>query len=450
MADRWGCKPWGSLWGLPVINLQAEPLPNPPAQALISWDTRDGEDYVYAVYIDKRFYASTRNRQMIVTPGHEGRFYFEVYAIPETIELLADSLAGCFDPTIRGDRIRLEWTRLAGGASWGSMMWGGSGWSSGGTAGGGDVGQFDVYWDEGLGTSPLVLLERINAGAAFDPEAGTYSYTTTALPDGTYVFRVDPLDFVGNVLTPSALTVSHVHDPPPKAPKNLLVTTFAFATEEFTATWTPSTSSDVVSYRVYDNGGTGGDVDYEVVRATIAAPASGGTWARPGAAAGFWTVALRAVDAIGEETNVDVRFSFELGGAPLQVLGQQPSVPVNIIVSALPGAAMALLCEYTAENEGAVGTLVRWFNNGGVLAAPIDFSTVVASVSIPTHVFRASQSFTVQTVTAPLTDGAYYKWAAKAESAIGRRSEASLESALIQADGTPPPDNATLGAESVI
>lgn len=441
MTTKWGCKPWGTPWGDPVFDLQSVGLPNQPPRALLTWEVRDEGDYVFAVYVDGEFYGTTREQQMVVAPGHDGRFYFDVFALQPNSETVADSLDGCIDATRRGDRIKLTWTRPSG--LWGSTMWG-----TAGTWGGeSDTGSFNIYWDEGVGTSPLVLLETVTSGATFDSIAEVYEYTTDALDDGTYEFRVDPVDIAGNELSPSALTVTHVHDPPPKPPSDFVVTGFASGPSEFTATWTASPSSDVVSYRVYDNGGSG-EVDYNTIVATIAAPSTGATWVRAGAVDGRWTIALRAVDATGEEENVDVRDDFDLDAGV--VLGKQPAVPVNPIATPKAGGTFLLTAEYPAEAEESVGTTIYWYNNGGIAGDPIDFTTIVASASIDSHVLQDPVLFATSVTTGALTNGSPYKWAAKAADGVGRLSDASVETPLKRADDEPPADHLTLIAATVV
>ena len=447
MAMKWGCAPWGGMaWGAPVRNIRTTALPNPPPQALIEWDATSPETYVFVVFVDGVLYGTTRDTQMVVAPGHSGRFYFEVFALAAGYEEKATLLAACLDP-IRGDRIQLRWQRATGGGGWGLALWGLSQWAS---IEGAENVTFRIMWDEGVGTSPLVLLDIISAEDAFDTDEAAFFYTTEALVDGTYEFRVDPVDEAGNVLTPSAFTVVHVHDPAPLPPSNFVITGFAPGPEEFTATWDASPSGDVVEYRIFDNGGTGGEVDYITPVATVAAPATSHTWTRAGAAAGDWVVAIRAVDAVGEEENVHVLYAFDLEGAPLAVLTPPPAIPRNVIATPIAGAAFRLEADYLAEEEEAVGVKINFYNNGGIQNDPIDFGTVIAFAVLDAHEFQAPLTLSVEVDTAGLIDGGVYQWAAKSETGAGRESDASDITPEVLADGTPPDDHASLTAMSVV
>lgn len=309
-------------------------------------------------------------------------------------------------------------------------MWGESaGWSGGGTA------SFKIYWDAGVpGPFVPVLLAT----------TGERTYLTDRLADGTYRFRVNPVDAAGNEFT-SAKIVSVTINAPPQPATGFEVTSYTVGTMTFAASWTPSPSADVTEYRIYSDGGTG-EVDYETPVATIVAPASSGTWVEVGTA-GPWIHAIRAYDGVTEENNVDQRFEYELGGAPLDVLPPPPSIPIGLRAAAIPAGQVALSCAYLASIEEAVGTLVNFYGDGGT--GVVDFVTPVASAAIPAHALGARREFTVSAATAALTDGVLYRFAAKAETAAGRESEAS-EEVTARADATPPPELATLTGVAVL
>lgn len=420
---RWGRK-WGtgSLWGS-VNNLRSTSQRTPPPSALLEWDPYvTSKDVYYQVYVNGQLVDVTKQTSLLVQLAEEGRFYFDVFAVIEADERLDLSAFTSEVP----ERIKLTWKP---GATWGQFKWGLRKWGSTSAV------SYAIYWDEGKGTSPLVFLAR----------TGDTTYTTTRLADGTYIFRVDPEDAAGNKLT-SSITTSIALSRAPDPPAALVVTDFDVGTETFTATWTESTSADVTEYRIYSNGGSGA-VDYSSPVATVAAPASSASWAEVGAAAGDWIHAIRAYDGTFEEDNVHVRYEHELGGSPLAELGLQPATPANPLAVAIAGGKVSLLCSYPAAAEDAVGTVINWYGDAGT--GTIDYGTIIATGTIPSHDLQAPLIAQVAAETGVLTDGTTYLFACKAADAGGRESDAS-STVTATADSTAPQDVTELSAEAVI
>lgn len=420
MPAKWGCTPWGTPWGTVVSNVQVIALPFSPPAALITWDSLHpaGSSTLYQVYVNGEFYDHTSEFQMEVVLSRTGRFYVEVVAAgPGTIK--NTSPIACFTPVF-GDAIKLTW---AHGASWGVVPWGTTPW-------GDDAERYRVYWDEGTLPGTTTLLG----------ETSELEFTTEDLEDGTYTFRVVAVDAAGNEA--AGVTVIVVHDRPPTPVANLLLTSFTAPTT-FTATWTPSPSSDVLTYFIYSNGGSG-PIDYSTAVASVAAPAAGHTWT-DAAVAGDWQIAVRAFDGTFLEDNVSEFYSFELGGAPLVLRSPKPATPYDLLVTPIAGGALEIAVKYNPTSEDAVGSVINLYYDSG--SGTIDFSSIFATIAIPGHDLARPGVYDLSFTTAFLADGVAYLFAAKAAAASSLESAAS-ETASAVADATPPADVYTLAGGS--
>ncbi len=426
MAFRWGCTRWGtSTWGGQLaLGLKSIALPGVPPSALISWTPHPSTpaSIVWQVYVNGRLVTVTTATQYVVVLEEIGRFHFEVIGVRAGQE--GTDNRGCLE-TIPGDRAKLSWSD---GARWGRFKWGIQPWGKT------DAVLYRVYWDEGLG-GPFVLLD----------ETSVTSYTTEALDDGTYKFRVDPVDAAGNQLT-SASIATIVVLRFPDAPSDFLVTGYVVGTTTFSATWTESPTAGVTSYEVYSNGGGGAAVDYSTPVATFVAPASSGSWIETGTA-GLWVHAIRAVKGALTETNVDVRHEYELGGVPLDVLGLQPATPEGLSATAIAAGKVRIDLDYPAQAEASIATLINVYYDAGT--GTVDFSAPLFTIAVPTHKLGEGNVFALTAESAALVDGTTYKFAARAADAGGRESPTSNEATVI-ADASAPPDIGTLSVELVL
>ncbi len=420
MSAKWGCARWGAHWGSAVSNLQSIALPFSPPSALITWDTSATGLVVYQVYLNGEFYDHTSSTQMQVVLPKEGRFYFDVVAVAPRAARKATN-AACFFAGITGDAVKLTW---AHGALWGLVSWGTTTW-------GDDSERYRIYWDAGTGGGTTIRLD----------ETRELDYTTKCLEDGTYVFRVVAVDEAGNEAPGVETTV--IHSRPPTPISDLLLTSFIGPTT-FTATWTPSPSSSVVTYEIYSNGGSG-EIDYSAAVASVAAPAAGHTWT-DAAVAGDWQINVRAKSASFEDDNVSEFYSFELSGvAPIVLSSPKPATPYAMLATPGVGGIITLDATYNATSEDVAATAINFYYDSGT--GTIDFATIFASVSLRAHAAGEPIVFDVTFTTTPLVDGTTYLFAAKSIAANGLESAASGEAAGL-ADATAPSDVYSLTSAS--
>lgn len=418
----WGCSRWGEIWGAALVkDLTSFDLASDPPAALIEWLPTDGAPAAIAwqVYIDAKLVGVTYGTEtsLVIALEDAGEFQVNVMGVsPETAFVdNSDCIKTLLPP---GDRVKLVWQPSK---KWGQFEWGDHQWGLT------EAVNYNVYWDEGLGGVFTLL--------------GTTSlltWTTDQLQDGSYKFRVDPVDAAGNVLT-SSVVETVVIDRPPDAVTDLVMTVFVDPAS-FTLEWTPSASSDVTEYRVYDNGGSGA-IDYTTVIATIAAPAAGGTYVRaPAASVGSWLIAVRAYDGTYEEANVNVLYGFDIVdiAGTLTALPLQPTVPSNVTAVAVAGGSIKFTMDYYAGAEDAFGDDFLIYSDGGT--GTIDFSTSVGTISIPAHDFQQPVPLSATVTIGPLIDGTTYLFAVKSKNTTtGRESDASA-TVTARADATPPSD----------
>ncbi len=419
---RWGDSRWGASW---ATNLRSVEVPTLPPQALLLWEPRGPHvpaTVVWQVYVNGRLHDTTADTQLLVVLPQGGRFFWEVHGVLLGDE--RDDLRGELAP-VPGDRIKLTWDPRP---MWGAFRWGGSHrWGS-------DAGLYRIYWDEGVGTSPLVLLA----------ETGRTYHITDALAAGTYVFRIDPIDRSGNQLT-STTTISVVHVTYPAPPSEFHVTGYDAPSTTFSAAWVESPTAGVTAYAIYSNGGDG-PIDYVAPVATIAAPATSGSWVEA-ATAGSWTHAIRAMNTTYTEDNVTQVHAYEMAGAPLGVLGLQPATPINFSAAPIAGGQVILTLDYPAATEGSLGVAIRVYSDGGT--GTIDYVTPLHSEDIPAHDLGESRLIGVPLLTPALTHGTAYKFAARAVDAAGRES-ASTPERVVRADAEPPGEVTMIRAEPVL
>lgn len=334
-----------------------------------------------------------------------------------------EDLRGELEP-VPGDRIKLSWDSRP--------LWGKT------TPGtkykwGNEAVLFRVYWDAGTG-APMALLE----------ETSRQYIVTEPLASGTYVFRIDPVDAAGNQLT-SSIETTYVHVAFPQPPSEFFVTSYDAGTTTFEAEWVESPSEDVTAYHVYSNHGDG-PIDYLTPVATIAAPATSGSWVEV-ATAGQWRHTIRAASATYTEDNITEIHAYEIGGDPLEVLGLQPATPINFIAIPRVGGTFVFAMQYPAGLEVTMGIAVRIYHDAGT--GTIDYDTPLLVEDIPTHVRSASVVLGIGATSGALTHGTRYTFAARAVDADGRES-ASTDEVTARADARPPGEVMEIAAEDVL
>jgi len=407
---RWGAAAWGGPF---AVDLKSIALPGLPPSALILWTAiaSTPADMVWQVYVNGRLVAVTSDTRYLVVLEAVGVFYFEVIGVRAGVD---DADFRSALEVIPGDRAQLTWSPSA---KWGAFKWGYQGWGKT------DATLYHVYWDAGLG-GPLTFLA----------ETSHTTYTSGRLEDGTYVFRIDPLDAAGNRRVSSrtrSITVLRMPDPV----TDFMVTGYDAGTTTFSATWTAPATAGVTEYRIYSNGGSG-PIDYSTPVATIAAPATGGSWVETGSA-GDWAHAIRVVKGALEETNVHARHEYELGGSPLDVLGLQPAPVLNLQARAIEAGAIRLAADYPAMAEASIGTAVRIYYDAGT--GTISYAAPLLSIDIPAHSLGGGGVMSILGETGALTHGTTYLFVARAVDAAGRESEDSAEVSAIADAVAPPP-----------
>lgn len=404
---RWGRK-WSNYWGQDTVeDVRITDLEQVPPTAAVEWLAQAGTDLVYTIFLDGKFYDTTTSTEVIVQVQDQGRHWAEIFISgPANLE---EDLSD-FATAVPGTRVKLSWTASADS----------------------DLDHYNIYWDSGDG-SPLTLLGRTNLKEA--------TWISDILVDGTYEFRVDPVDRAGNERT-SASTVTVVISRYPDSPSGISLDTFDSGVATFS--FTESTTVGVVGYKVYANGGSGEFVDYDTVLKTVPAPATSFTL---NLSAGDWIVGIRAYNAGFEEDNVDVIAAFEIGGSPADLLEAQPNVPSALSAIPSTGGTMRLICNYDAFDELGAATQINYYADDGV-SGVVNYSTAVAAATVPDHTASENAIFELEGMTAALTDGLTYTFAAKASTATGRESD-STDTVTGTADATAPADISGLTGEAV-
>lgn len=409
---KWGLR-WGNAWGksLVVENVKMIDLQDIPPAALIKWDANTFyTNPHYHLIVDGKFYQTTTGLELVVQFKTVGRHFAEVFI--STGQNQNEDYGICFT-TIPGGRVLLTWTASASP----------------------DLNHYDIYWDLGLGGGPSTLLNSVAEPAI--------QFITDELDDGTYEFRVDPCDNAGNCLT-SGSTVSVDIDKFPNAPTNLSIDTYTEATDDADFSFTISTTPSVTNHRVYTNGGSGA-IDYTSIVATIASPTAVFTLNLP--LSGKYLVGIRAFNGTLEEDNVDVVVAFELGGGPVDLLDPQPNTPTSFVVIPAAAATFNFFTNYEPFEELGVATVINFYRNDG-LGGAVDFSTIIATGTVPVHSVNSFAVFRIEATSPGLVDTNTYIFACKSATAAARESEASLESSAV-ADATAPSDIAGLTGTAV-
>lgn len=428
---RWGTRRWGrAAWGGPLAtDLRAEALPGLPPSALVRWTPRAGApaSTVWQLYVNGRLYATTADTSWVVTLEDTGRFWFEVFGVNPRYD--TDDLSRELEAlsAIPGDRVRLSWDT---GPKWGRFKWGGSPW---GKLSKDEAVSFRIYWDAGAGGG-LTLLDEVS----------TLYWTSDVLEDGTYVFRVDPVDAAGNQRESSeTISVAILRMPDPPSGLTLVGAVPTGPSVTFGATWTASPTSGVTSYKVYSNHGSG-PIDYSAPVKTVSTAAA--AWSETGVA-GAWAIAVRAVKGGIEEDNVHVRYDFELAGSPLALLEDPPATPINLVATAIAGGAIRLQLDYPAVAEvSAKAETVNVYGDGGT--GTVDYTSPLLTIAVPEHDLGRGV-FALLGETAALSDATTYTFAARASTSGGRESTSS-EEASATADATAPGEVVALSGAATI
>ncbi len=402
---RWG-RQWGNYWGDDsASNIVMTNTGQDPPTAHVSWDSFH-PDARYHVYVDGKYYDQTKETEASISFESEGRHYVEVkISGPGNID---EDIAPFLDNT-PGMRARITWTASVST----------------------DLDHYRIMWDKG-DSSPLELLGRTKATET--------EFITEELGDGTYEFRVDPVDRAGNITISSstdALLISKF----PEAPTSLVLDSYDTGTTTASFSFTEPVSS-AVNHRVYHNNGSG-KIDYSVIRATVTSPGSTFDLA---IAEGNWRVGIRAFDGTDEEDNTDIRVDFDIDSTDT-LLDAPPNVPEALSVIPAPGAAIAFKVNYSPFEERGEGSSVNFYTNDG-LGGDIDFDTPVASTAIPEHTAQEPIMLEIEGTSSPLLDGRTYLCAAKASTSSGRESQA-ISSVSITVDGSSPSDISELTLTAV-
>lgn len=403
---KWGRK-WGNLWGQdlvdPVKIIDYEEL---PPVAHVSW----GEvalGILYHVYVDGKFYDTTSALEMIIQVEDFGRHWVEIF-IGGPGSANEDLVA--FLTSIPGTRIKLTWTASVAP----------------------DISYYNIYQVNGSD----VLLGRT--------KSDEIAFITEVFIDGTYEFRVNPVDLAGNELI-SSVTETIVLSRYPDAPTEFALGSFNSGTGVASFTFSDSISSGVASYNIYRNDGAGGDIDYNTIIQNVAFGLE--AFSTAGWSSGEWDIALRAVNASFEEDNVDIFLSFELGGSPIDILEDRPNIPIAFSIIPSAGGTFLCICTYDAFEEAGEATEINFYTNDG-LGGAVNFTSSVATAAIEEHTQGEQLLLEIEATSSGLIDTRTYIFIARAATITGRESENS-ESATGVADSTVPTDISSLLAAAV-
>lgn len=402
---RWGRK-WGNYWGDDRVTvLTIRDLENRPPEAILSWESaRPGA--IYHVYVDGKLYTITSSTSAMVQFKSIGRHWFEVFisGAGNTYETLDQYLTD-----IPGTRVKLSWLASIG------------------------ANHYKIYWNEGLG-SFFSYLSRTKANET--------TWISQELPNGTYKFRVDPVDDAGNQATSSSIITVIVAKYPNPA-SNLRIASYAdgIANFAFTESTTPPS---ITGYRIYHNNGSG-NIDYGTIRKTIP---YGSTTFTLNIGSGSWKVAIRAYNASHEEDNIDVVTEFRITGSPAKLLTNPPNIPIGLYAKPAQNGTIALECNYYGIGEKTKGTSINFYRNNGA-DGEINYGAAIASAAIPGHIRGENIIVSITATTPPLTNGKTYIFAAKSVNIDGSESEAS-STATATADSSSPLEVQGLTGEAVL
>jgi hypothetical protein len=404
---KWGRR-WGNLWGgdevTPIEIIDFEEIP--PA-ALVKW-TSQGAGILYWVYVDGQFYATTTGLEIIVQFIDFGRHWVEILFGGTGNQ---DEDLAAFLSTIPGSRVKLTWTASASS----------------------DVDHYKVY----------MLVAAVWTLQGQTKSKNDVTFITNSLVDGTYDFRVDPVDTAGNQTT-SASTKQVVIARYPDPPTALALDSYDTGTQVGEFSFTESGSAGVVGTHVYHNSGSG-DIDYTTIKETVLAGNS--DFSLTMSTSGEWKVGIRAYNASLEEDNVDEFAAFELGGSPVDQLDEQPNIPEALAAIAAAGGTFTLRCTYDATDELGFATIINYYANDG-LGGAINYAATVATATVPDHTQGDFEPFEIEGTSSALVDTRTYIFAARSATAGGRESDSSDTASAI-CDATAPDDISGLTAEAV-
>ena len=408
---RWGRK-WGNYWGKDIVSpLVVTDQESFPPEALLEWADQDSSrsNEIYHIFVDGKFYDTTTATEILIQLTETGRHWYEVFLSGPGN---ADEDLSAFISDIPGCRAKLTWTASPAA----------------------DIYRYKIYWDSGAGGGLTYLAET---------DSTETEWISSVLDDGTYIFRVDPVDRAGNQTTSSS-TVSVTIARYPNPPSDLALESYNYSTQIASFSFVESDTAGVSGYKVYHNNGNG-DIDYDTVVLYVAAGNT--TFDLSLTTAGEWKVGLRAYNAAWTEDNIDVLSEFELGGSPMDHLEPKPNTPIALIVTPKSGGTFLVNCVYPAHNEESKATIVNIYCDDGAGGA-IDYNTVIATDAVDEHIKGEDAVLEIEATSIALTDGKTYTFAAKAATASGTKSDAS-ETATGTADATAPDDISNLAGEDV-
>lgn len=342
-ASRWG-DPWGD-----VKNLRCLQRPTSLGGGVrLSWDHSVTPDAWYKVFLNKVEIAVTKDNFVEIFPPQGEQSFYEVLPVGPG-NRFAD-YTHLMEP-LDGNKALISW--------------------DGSTSG--DTDYYHVYTDNKTGTvdynTVIATVNHLGSGAV-------HTWKSDALTDGTWKFGVRAVDDATNEET-NVTTVSVTIGSYP-----LAVTGLSYSwndlTKKVTLTWTASASSDIASYKIYGNGGSG-FIDYSTALATVAHPTV--TWESPAIASpGVYNYGVRAVDTSArEEFNTDVVVSITLVGTPPSEQAALPNAPTGLSALAVAGGKIQLTWEYDGHLESATPTLFSVYYDNGT--GTVDYVTPLTTVA---------------------------------------------------------------------
>lgn len=403
---KWGRR-WSNPWGQDkLVDIRITDFRELPPAMLVSWEAI-AEIFLYHVYLDGKFYTTTKATKIVVQCKKFGRHWAEVFLSGSGND---DEDISAFVTTIPGTRVKLSWVASSSE----------------------DIHHYMVFWDAGIGGDLVELGETKDT---------TTEYITEALENGTYVFRIAPVDIAGNQFT-SGATETIVISRYPNPPSDLALADFVSETGQAEFTFSKSDTVNVTGYVIYHNAGSG-YIDYETTIITIAADQT--SFSLPGLTTGNWKIALRAINANYEEDNVDVFVEFKLGGSPVDLFDEQPNAPLALVVRPAANGTFDLYCTYDAYEELGKATNINFYADNG-LGGVIE--NLVATTTVGEHTRADMAFFEITTTSSALVHGRTYNFLARAVTENGQESEDS-NIAIGVADAIPPSDISNLVTEAV-
>ena len=226
-------------------------------------------------------------------------------------------------------------------------------------------------------------------------------FTTEELAPGTYTFKVNPIDFLGNEKTSIFSVVVIV--PFPVEPPSLPVT-FSLVGTTGTIGWAASPTPGISFYNVYSNGGVvGGFVDFDTPFASV----TGAMFTASGpVSAGSWIFVVRAEKAGLEEENFDRRVSVILDDdpPPLRIISGQPNGPSFLAANPEEGGVLKVIVGYDALGETSEGGRIKIFVHK--LGTP-EPATPTEEIEIPDHEVGENISYTFTKLIGTVSDDTY-------------------------------------------